>query len=34
MTFRIKEFNELLTTITTALPKDDGNAEVFQKKKN
>ena len=22
MTFRIKEFNELLTTITTALPKD------------
>ena len=25
MTFRIKEFNELLTTITTALPKDGGS---------
>ena len=25
MTFLIKEFNELLTTINTALPKDSGS---------
>ena len=31
MTFLIKEFNELLTTITTALPKDGGSGGGISK---